>query len=209
MSEYHKIQTVFKRDPATNHRTLLEGQYALPEFEYLASCPWTWTEKVDGTNVRVSFFEGQLSFGGRTDNAQMPVKLLQRLSEVFLPQADLMSGIFGGSTVTLYGEGYGSGIQRGGGNYSPTQQFVLFDVLVGIWWLQRPDVEDVALRLGLDVAPVIGQGTLVEMVEYTRRGFGSMWGDFRAEGIVARPQTELRTRGGERIITKIKTRDFQ
>ena len=50
MKEYHKIQTVFKRDPETNHRTLLEGQYSMPEFEYLANNQWVFTEKIDGTN---------------------------------------------------------------------------------------------------------------------------------------------------------------
>jgi len=41
-----------------------------------------------------------------------------------------------------------------------------------------------------------------------RAGLVSKWGDFEAEGIVARPAVELKTRAGERIITKLKTRDF-
>ncbi len=53
MREYHKIQTVFLRDPETNHRTLLEGQYAEPAFEFLAGNRWVFTEKVDGTNIRI------------------------------------------------------------------------------------------------------------------------------------------------------------
>ena len=36
MDPYPKIHTVFKRDPATKHKTLLEGEYSLPEFAYLA-----------------------------------------------------------------------------------------------------------------------------------------------------------------------------
>jgi len=43
----------------------------------------------------------------------------------------------------------------------------------------------------------------------TKKGFKSQWGDFIAEGIVARPKTEMRTRRGERIITKVKYIDFQ
>ena len=42
----------------------------------------------------------------------------------------------------------------------------------------------------------------------TRKGFSSQWGDFIAEGIVARPKVEMKTRRGDRIITKIKYRDF-
>ena len=47
MNQYHKIQTVFKRDPQANYKTLLFGQYSLPEFEYLAMNEWSFTEKVD------------------------------------------------------------------------------------------------------------------------------------------------------------------
>ena len=46
------------------------------------------------------------------------------------------------------------------------------------------------------------------MIGLVRKGVGSEWGDFPAEGIVARPATELCTRGGGRIITKIKHKDF-
>ena len=77
--KYHKIQTVYKRDPVTKYKTLLEGEYSLPEFEYLADNEWVWTEKVDGTNIRV-MWDGwkKLSFGGRTDNAQIPTPLVNK-----------------------------------------------------------------------------------------------------------------------------------
>lgn len=208
MSEYHKIQTVFKRDPANKHRTLLEGQWTLPEFEYLSINKWVFTEKVDGTNIRVYFRDGKITFGGRTDRAQIPATLVERLNDRVLPQAERFTDIFEGAEVCLYGEGYGAKIQKGGGNYRQDQDFVLFDVLVGDWWLQRPDVEDVAVKLGLDVVPVVGEGTLLEMVEHAKAGIPSTWGDFQAEGYVARPATELKTRAGHRLITKIKCRDF-
>jgi hypothetical protein len=36
METYHKIQTVYFRDPKNNMKTLLEGEWSKPEFEYLA-----------------------------------------------------------------------------------------------------------------------------------------------------------------------------
>ena len=108
----------------------------------------------------------------------------------------------------LDGEGYGAKIQKGGGNYRSDQDFVLFDVKVGDFWLRRADVVDVASKLSLEVVPVIDRGTLRNMIELVQKGFGSEWGDFPAEGIVAKPATELCTRGGRRIITKIKHKDF-
>ena len=208
MKEYHKIQTVFKRDPETNMKTILEGSYSLPEFEYLADNRWVFTEKVDGTNIRVMFDGEQITFGGKTDNAQIPAVLLKRLNEHFLPQLELFKKLFADG-VCLYGEGYGAKIQKGGGKYRQDQYFVLFDVKIGDWWLKRSDVEDIAQKLNLDIVPIIGQGTLAEMVEKVKKGFDSAWGNFRAEGIVARPSIELKTRGGQRIITKIKCKDFR
>jgi hypothetical protein len=206
MKEYHKIQTVFKREMENNGKALLIGQWTTPEFEYLANNIWVYTEKVDGTNIRIMFDGEKVSFGGKSDNAQIPAKLVGRLRERF-PDSSLLKTVFEHGDVCLYGEGYGAGIQKGGG-YRPDQDFVLFDVRVGDWWLQREDVEDVARKLSLDVVPIIGSGTLHDCINVVSGGIKSTWGEFQAEGIVARPATELISRGGHRVITKIKCRDF-
>lgn len=210
MNEYHKIQTLFKRDEKTKH--IIEGDWTLPEFEMLQNIPWTFTEKVDGTNIRVMWNGESVTFGGKTDDAQMPIFLLYKLQELFegTERRQKLKEVFTDATeVCLYGEGYGAKIQKGGGNYNPAGvDFVLFDVKMGSWWLQRADVEDVAQKLGIRVVPIIGEGTLSDAVEMTRKGFNSQWGDFLAEGIVVRPKIELRTRRGDRIIAKIKSRDF-
>lgn len=207
MREYPKINTVFKRDPATKHKTLIEGDYSEDTFRYLADNEWVFTEKVNGTNVRVMVLDGTITFGGKSDNAQMPAALMKRLAERFLPIQHHLYSLFPNGAC-LYGEGYGAKIQNGGDNYRPDQDFVLFDVKIGEWWLQRDAVEDIADNILLDIVPIIGRGTLHDMVQMARSGFSSRWGDFEAEGIVARPLVELRTRYGERIITKIKCRDF-
>jgi len=232
MGPYHKIDTVYKRDPA-NLKRLIIGDYSNPAFEYLAKCPWDWTEKVDGTNIRVIVKprlllppESGIEFGGKTDNAQMPPKLLKKLEEMFFPLSDKLHEMFWApqhdkdgtqkeppSSVTLYGEGYGAGIQKGGGNYRQDQSFVLFDVLVSSaggqsWWLERENILDVAVKLGLVAVPLVSRGTLEEMVEFARQGFPSLWGPFKAEGLVAKPRVGLFDRSGRRIITKIKYRDF-
>lgn len=208
MTEYHKIQSLFKRDMSQPRKPLIEGDWTLPEFEYLADNVWTFTEKVDGTNIRVVFEHGVVTFGGRTDTADIPAFLLARLERRFLPMAVAFAEQFGSGPVVLYGEGYGARIQKGGARYRPDVDFVLFDVRVGPWWLQRADVEDIAAKLGIDVVPVIGEGSLHDAVAWARAGIRSTWGDFEAEGIVARPKIELCTSGGKRLIAKIKCRDF-
>jgi hypothetical protein len=212
MHEYHKIDTIYKRDPATKHKTLLIGEFSNPAFEYLARNEWVFTEKVDGTNIRINIPPGMDPvFGGKTDAAQMPAKLVIRLQEIFNHQIAKLGEMFP-SGACLYGEGYGAGIQKGG-TYCQNQDFVLFDVWVPSedgkgWWLERPNIEDIAQKLGIDVVPIIGTGTIDTMLNMARLGFKSVWGDFIAEGIVARPKTELMDRAGKRIITKIKHKDY-
>ena len=207
MKEYHKIDTLFKRDMTSPRKTLMIGEWTNDTFAYLANNEWEFTDKVDGTNIRVIIADGRLRFGGKTDNAAIPAPLVQRLQERFMPQADALLAAFSNGGC-LYGEGYGAKIQNGG-NYRPDQDFVLFDVKVGDWWLQRSAVRKIGDQYGLDVVPVIGRGTLHDAIDHVRNGFNSTWGAFAAEGIVARPVVELKTRNGERIITKIKHRDFE
>ena len=211
MKEYHKIQTLFKRDEKT--KRIIEGDWTLPEFEWLKDNQWVFTEKVDGTNIRVMWDGKRVIFGGKTDNAQIPVFLLYKLQELFEGTAKRQMFVekFGEEgNVSLYGEGYGAKIQKGGGNYiSDGVDFVLFDVKIGDWWLERENVKDIGDYFKIKVVPIIGEGTLEDAIKMTRKGFNSMWGNFTAEGIVARPKMELKNRKGERIITKIKYRDFQ
>lgn len=222
-TEYPKIESLLDRDPKTFK--VIEGAWRLPEFAYLASCPWLWTEKIDGTNIRVEFCssrcekstaEGAIRFSGRTDAAQLPVLLLQRLMEIF--SVDRLLGIFPPDEspwsrldVCLYGEGYGARIQRGGDRYKPDGvYFALFDIRIGDLWLRFADVQDVASKLGIGCVPVLGRGTLPEALYVTREGFPSRLGAgiAQAEGLVVRPAVDLLDRRGRRLIGKIKTRDF-
>lgn len=212
MLEYVKINTLFKRDMANKGR-IIETEWACPEFEFLKYNEWVFTEKVDGTNIRVSavFYldnRKELRFGGRTDAAQIPATLLDALNKLLT--FDKFAAAFEGQDlvpITLYGEGYGAKIQNGG-NYRPSQSFVLFDVQVGNWWLERHNVEDIARKLGVDVVPIVGTGTLADAIALVRNGMKSTWGDFASEGLVIRPKVELNTRSGHRVIAKIKHRDF-
>ena len=203
--EYHKIQSLYLRDPITKHKTFLEGQYSLPEFEYLKDTLWVATEKIDGTNVRV-YWDAEtkkVSFNGRTKDAQMPTALFQKLTEMFPAERFPFE-----HSLTLYGEGYGAKIQKGGGDYIPDGcSFILFDVFCGCW-LERSSVEDIAKTLGIEAVPVFGTAYLRDFVDLCKRGFKSALKTSEPEGFVIRPQVELLRRNGSRIITKLKLKDF-
>jgi len=204
MRPYPKIETLLNRDPKT-HR-VMEGAWRLPEFYYLAGNNWYFTEKVDGTNIRVIWDGAKIEFRGRTDKATIPPFLLKKLETLFT--TDKMRNVFDGPAC-LYGEGYGARIQKRGADYIPDGvDFVLFDVLIGNYWLRRNDLEDVADKLQIKVVPVVGIGSLYDAIETAREGFTSKWGPFTAEGLVVKPLVQLLKRDGSRIIGKIKHRDF-
>ncbi len=211
MKEYHKITTAFERDPLTNFKKVIIGQWALPEFAYLADAQWIGTEKIDGTNVRVMWDGTRVIFGGKTDKASLPTTLITRLAELFY--AGAFQTIFGEgeAQICLYGEGYGVKIQHGHNYLSDAVDFRLFDIWVNGLWLDQKDVVDVAHRFECEIAPVYRRGTLSELCSIVQDGFSSTIAqnkDYIAEGLVMRPAIELQSRRGNRIIAKIKHIDF-
>lgn len=214
--KYHKIMSVYKRDEQT--KKFIIGECSTPEIKYLWDNEWVFTEKVDGTNIRVLYDGKESVFAGRSDDAQLYVPLIYKLDSIFktLEQRKKLESMFrddvlapGERNIVFYGEGYGAKIQKGGENYiADAVDFVLFDVCVDGLYLERENVDDIANKLGIRSVPIIGHGTLTDAIEMTKKGFKSQWGDFIAEGIVARPRVEIFTRLGERVITKVKHRDF-
>lgn len=216
--EYHKINSIYKRDMTKPNALFIIGEWADPAFDYLQNNQWEWMEKIDGMNVRVMFDGENIVFGGKTDNAQIPSHLVNHLNELFLPlpRKILLKEMFkpkeGEKTdVCLYGEGFGFKIQgKVGVDYLTDKvDFCLFDVRVGNWFLERKNVYSIAEKLGLKTPAIVGHGTLPEAIELVKTGFKSSFGVAQAEGLVLRPTCELKTRRGERIITKVKVRDFQ
>lgn len=206
MIEYHKIYGPFKRETeGPNRNRLIHGAWTKPEFEYLADNDWFFTEKIDGTNIRVHWDGHKPVFGGRTDRAQIPASLVAELQRLF-PE-EIFEQTFGSDEVILYGEGYGAGIQKGG-KYSDRAQFALFDVRIGSWWLRREDVEGIASGMGINVAPVMFYDTLRLAIDAASYGIKSIYGDFYAEGVVGTPVVPMFARDGSRVIVKVKHCDF-
>jgi hypothetical protein len=115
---------------------------------------------------------------------------------------------FGETPVILFGEGYGPKIQSGGA-YRPDVSFILFDVLISNNYQPRVSVEDIAKAFGIDVVPIIFEGTIQEGVDFVKTNPKSTIGTAVMEGLVGRPKVELRDRCGKRVIVKIKVKDFK
>lgn len=209
MKEYHKIETLFKRDPKT--KKLIVGEYTNETVEYLKDNVWQFTEKVDGTNIRIYWDGHRVSFGGRTDNAMIPAHLINKLNDLFSGEVNeqLFEQKFGDTPVELFGEGYGPKIQSGGA-YRNDVDFILFDVMIKDTYLKRESVEDIANYFGINIVPVLLEGTIQDGIDYVMNNLKSTIAVNGAEleGVVGRPKVEVLDRLGRRVIVKIKRRDF-
>ena len=207
---YHKIQTVFHRDPATKYRTLIDGVFSLPEFEALQDDQWEGTEKIDGTNIRIEWDGKNLNFGGRTHKTECPPHVNKALSDMCNRME--YRATFGADNVTLFGEAYGGKVQRqkGGLTYSPVTKFILFDIFIeGDGWVDRGMVENMARAMGADCVPIVFKGTLREAIDFVKSAPDSTIGTVKMEGLVLRPAVEQTAANGDRVITKIKVNDFR
>ena len=209
MKQYEKIETVFCRDTNGTKRLVL-NDYRNPTIAYLKDNMWLFTEKVDGTNIRIHWDGHKVEFGGRTDKAQIPGPLLNKLNEMFMTTEaeELFEQTWGDKDVILFGEGYGPKIQNGG-DYRPDVSFILFDVLVGNNYQERDWVEKTAQMFNIDVVPIVLTGTIQDGIDYVMKHPRSTMGTAMMEGVVGRPMIELRDRLGERVIVKIKWEDFK
>lgn len=217
--DYQKINTLFKRD---EDGVIIPEELTCPEFEYLKDCKWECTEKIDGTNIHIDIVTEEdgsisISYHGRTEKAVIPAHLLAKLLEIFtkenLLQALGVDEQGAGVDISIYGEGYGQKIQKCGKDYIRGDVgFILFDIRIGRWWLSRESCEEIANKLGVAIVPLVGYFTLKEAIHFIDKGFKSSVAenaDLQAEGLVLKTPNGLLDRSGSRIITKLKTCDFE
>lgn len=191
---------------------LIIGEYSCPEFESINR--WQIDEKIDGTNVRV-FWEPKVpsspEFGGRTDNAQMPVPLVNHLNQVF-PRDKLERHFPDVTRAVFFGEGYGPKIQACGGRYRKDVSFILFDVWIDGWWLEKHNVIEIAQQL--DIEHTINQNVLctMDVIDFVKSHPHSYIAEdptLVMEGVIARsyPLMMFRQRHYP-IMFKLKCSDF-
>lgn len=116
--------------------------------------------------------------------------------------------------VYIYGEFFGKKIQSGGNYDKDKNRFSIFDICVQGWYVPIDMLNGYASKLGLNVAPYIGQMTIEEAEKMVMKGFKTTVPDvsnpdYLAEGIVARPTVPIKDPRGKRIIVKIKTCDYR
>lgn len=116
--------------------------------------------------------------------------------------------------IYIYGEYFGTGVQKGGGRYIQNgNDFLVFDIKQQGWWLPKENRDAICKALGLEQVPFLGHMTLEDIEKMVRGGFATKF-DRAAdptlieEGIVARPVIPLCSSNGNRVIVKVKYCDY-
>jgi len=212
MIKYQKIITPFERD-TTGTKKLIYDKYINQTVEYLKDCIWECTEKIDGTNIGIVWDGYSVSFQSRTENTGIPYYLQNTLHNIFGGDVNeqLFEQKFGSMKVILFGEGYGYKIQKRGRHYIPNDHsFILFDVYIPEkdLWMKRESIEDIAQTFNVKAVPIVMHCTLEQAIDFIKIKPKSLLGDTVMEGLVCKPLVELRDRMNERIVVKVKVKDF-
>lgn len=190
-----------------------------------------WDGGIEGRMINGVEFKVRIA--GKTDNAQIPKNLLKHMQEKY-PNEKVLAALGLKEFIpveewenehnwltyeqipniyTIYGEGYGDGIQSGGWYIKGGNEFIVFDVKVNDIYLKTDARDEIATKLGAPIVPFIGYFTLDEAIAFVRKGFRSQVAQNpdakMAEGLVLRTDLGLRNRMGNRLIVKIKYEDFQ
>ena len=206
--KYPKIQSLYKRDMSKKNKPLIIGDYTHDEYRVLKNAVWESYEKIDGTNIRIHWDGEGFAVGGRTDAAKLAPALLDKIYSLL--DAEKFKEKFDDTPVMLYGEGYGKNIQKVGPLYSSEYNFIMFDILIGNFWLTYESLKELREYLGIDVVPRIMTSVGFDAaIDLCKQGFKSSIGTAPAEGLVIKPALGLKNRAGKRIISKIKCSDYR
>jgi hypothetical protein len=214
-TKYGKINSPFEKDDKFfNTRKLLQ---------YIPKGKWIKMEKIDGTNIRIilnkqdenkdrEIFIGtrNLILNEEDKNSKYYIDCLKdvnlnKLKEYF---KDIKP------TIVIYGEGYGKGINKGGG-YTQDKNYRIFDIKIGSAYQDFEYVKKVCVDNQLNIVPVISYDCVevnyeecvlsLNKFENTliNEGEGKL-----PEGIIYKFEPVILNKYGERLIFKVKRKDF-
>ena len=214
-TKYNKFSSPFiKGDKFLNTDKLSQR---LPKGE------WIVTEKIDGTNIRiiltkpdeknkreVHIASRKLILNPSDKNSNQYTDCLKEVNlhkiEEYFKDVD--------STIIIYGEGYGAGVHKGG-IYSSKKNFRVFDIRIGEAYQDFDYVKKVCVDNQLNLVPIVDT---VEEITFDacvlklkansetliKEGTGG-----KLEGLVYKFEPPLLNKYKERLIFKIKFKDFE
>ena len=184
---------------------------------------WILTEKIDGTNIRIIITkpneEGkrEIHIGSRklilNQEDKGSKQYMDCLSEVNTHKIkEYFKDV--NSTIIIYGEGYGPGIQKGG-IYSKEKNFRVFDIRIGEAYQDFEYVKKVCIDNQLNLVPILQE--IKEVCYHDCRYYLNEFKETlikegsggKPEGFVMKFEPVLLNKYKKRLIFKIKFKDFK
>jgi len=182
------------------------------------------TEKIHGSNVKIGLVNGEEVASSMKVQRAKPehegespdelVKANRYWGPWFAPGIkDLIYSIYESckqpAQILLYGEVYGSGIQKGFmyGLDQDKQGFLSFDILVQGHYLGWEEFHELCTTFGVGTPTILYRGPFIDLahIKTICDGNTSLGGDHVREGGVIRPVVERRAEKGNRVCFKYRT----
>lgn len=225
---YHHIDapTIQDDDYGREHKkriltcTCLPETFRDPLVAMLRHNLWVVRRKLDGANIRIQWDGEQALWNGKTNNFQCGANLTEYMNNTFLEE--IFEEKFGrDANVVIFGEHMGPKVQGNELKLEKDQVFV-YDVNINGFWQPKETVREIAGYFGcftcydemwihncfndgisVSDSPALEKQTLRRIITGVAAGTYKEW-----EGIVATPEVECRNQKGERVIVKVKTKDY-
>ncbi len=173
------------------------------------------TEKIHGTNARIGYVEGLLVAGSHGLQRQRPEPEGMATNTYWFPATlePVMSLLDAfkdeHKAVILYGEVYGSKIQKLHYGRRGTLGFAAFDLYVDTRYVDADEFQDTCERHGVATVPVLGRGPYsLDFVKGLSSGKTTLPDDHIREGVVVRPVEERLDPKIGRVILKYLSDDY-
>lgn len=189
--------------------------YREPLVALLADKEWVFRRKIDGANIRIQWDGEQALWNGKTDKFVCGSELTEYMNSTFIEE--IFEEKFGRDVkVVIFGEHMGPKVQ-GNELKLDKDEVIIYDVNINGFWQPRENVREIASYFGgrtcydvmsrpNELTPEDVSGyrfTLEGLINVTSAGFFNNW-----EGVVATPTVECRNQKNERIIVKVKVKDY-
>lgn len=226
---YDKILAPLARDTAKSKYVDIM-KFSRPEFEMLANVKWNWTLKIDGSNVNVIWDGERVSYVGHTEKTQFNDRTKKFLDETFCTSEaeTVFEDLYGEQPVKISMEFVSKDMNQNYG-YVDGAVFVfdIFNGSTGKVWTSEETLDAFVSKFegsNVFVAPFIGYMNIWNAIDVVK-AYEVIWnrhpekwksedkiknplGPYVIEGLVGRLPYELFDNNGNRVITKVKCKDY-
>lgn len=191
---------------------------------WLSWTDWHFSEKLDGTCVQIEIKrdltnnEISVAIKSRSGTDQVPPNIKAVIQSALVPQDKLLELMqsLNKESITVFGEGFGRGIQGQVGVEYGEPKFRAFATLADGQWGNADAEQWFVGELGLEFVPEvkIPRSTFFSSLEYVIQGlklrnFQSVFAPNKlVEGIIARPRQTLLWPDGSRVLFKLKSEEY-